>query len=144
MPYLLKATVIGGKKLVEVFAEKGGEAAWNKAQKIWRKIESKFGDDAELKGAALMVSAKPSEKDLQKLMIKALTAKLAIDPDLTQEILKAIGGENMAQTILTGEGSWVEDIIFEINGKPNGNIRQSLEVGKDAIAKNITIKNSNQ
>ncbi len=35
-PLLLEVGKAGGQKFAEVIAEKGGEAAWNKAQSVWK------------------------------------------------------------------------------------------------------------
>jgi hypothetical protein len=38
--------------LGEVIGEHGGEAAWEKAQKIWNKLKGRYGDDEEVTTAA--------------------------------------------------------------------------------------------
>ena len=39
-PFLVEIGKAGSKKLVEVINEKGGDAAWNLAQKLWEKIKT--------------------------------------------------------------------------------------------------------
>ena len=39
-PFLTEIGKTGSKKLAQVIGEKGGEAAWNKAQSIWKKIKT--------------------------------------------------------------------------------------------------------
>jgi hypothetical protein len=61
-PFLIEAGKAGGKKLAEVIAEKGGEAAWQKAQALWDKVRVHFGDDPEVQSAATMVATKPEDE----------------------------------------------------------------------------------
>jgi hypothetical protein len=48
MPFLNEAGKIASKKLVEGAAEKGGEAAWKRAQSLWGKITGR-SDSLELR-----------------------------------------------------------------------------------------------
>ena len=92
-PFLLNISIEGGKKLAEVMAEKGGEAAWNKAQSSWHKIKDRAGDDPKVQGAALMVSAGPEDVSAQAILVRALDACLRKYPDLAQEFADLLGGE---------------------------------------------------
>ncbi|HLL78167.1 MAG TPA: hypothetical protein VKT25_01625, partial [Ktedonobacteraceae bacterium] len=61
-PLLVEVGKAGAQKFTEVIAEKGGEAAWNKAQSLWKKLKAHFGDDPEVNGALALVAAKPEDE----------------------------------------------------------------------------------
>jgi hypothetical protein len=50
-------------QLVETIGEKGAEAAWDKAQAIWKKVMAHFQDDAKLQAAAQAVGLDPADED---------------------------------------------------------------------------------
>jgi hypothetical protein len=106
-PYLVE----GGK----AFAEKAGEAAWNKAQKIWTFLASKFGDDPAIKGSALVLSANPEDESLQALLAKALARKLETNQELTEQLMELVGGQKAMQDMLIDK-SWVGDVVQELTG----------------------------
>jgi hypothetical protein len=116
MPYLLEPSKVVGQKWIEVIAEKGGEAAWNKAQTLWGKVFSHFGNDAKVKGSALFVSADPDDETSQTLLVKALAVRFQEDPQFAQELLQIVGGPQAVQEVLAERRSWVEDVTQEING----------------------------
>jgi hypothetical protein len=81
-PYLIDVGKTAGKKLAETIAAKGGEAAWKKAQDLWGKLTKHWGDDPEIKGATMMVAAKPEEESYQTMLAKALATRLQEKPEL--------------------------------------------------------------
>ena len=115
-PFLLNISIEGGKKLAEVMAEKGGEAAWNKAQSSWHKIKDRAGDDPKVQGAALMVSAGPEDVSAQAILVRALDACLRKYPDLAQELADLLGGEPGIQQVLANQDSWVQDVAQQMRG----------------------------
>lgn len=115
-PYLLETSKEVGKKLAEAIGEKGGEAAWKKAQDLWKKIKSHFGDDPKVKGAALMVSAEPNDETSQTLLATTLATRLKVNQKLAQELLDLLGGQNAVQQVLANRKSWVKDVIQQISG----------------------------
>lgn len=115
-PYLLEIGKAAGQKWAETLAEKGGEATWTKAKVIWEKIQSRFGDDAKVKGAALIVSADPEDTSSQTILAKALGVHLKEDPQFAQELLQLLGGTQSVQRVLADRRSWVEDVTQEIEG----------------------------
>jgi hypothetical protein len=124
-PYLLGISKTAGQKWAETVAEKGAEAAWNKAKLIWERIHSHKGDDPKVKGAALMLSANPEDSSTQVLLRDALAAHLSVDPQLTQELLHLLGGPQAVQEVLADRQSWVEEVTQEIKGTGIQSIKAS-------------------
>jgi hypothetical protein len=116
MPFLLEAGKEGGKKLAEVIGEKGGETSWKKAQELWEKIKSHFGNDPKVKGAALMASAEPANEDLQKMFATVLAVRLKENPNVADELMNLLGGQNAVQQVLANRKSWVKDVLQQISG----------------------------
>src|SRR5947207_3022354 len=81
MPFFIDAGKSAGLKLAEVIGEKGGEAAWDKAQALWGKLKERFGEDPELISAATMVAAKPNDETRQIMLAEVLGARLKGNPD---------------------------------------------------------------
>jgi hypothetical protein len=125
MPFLVEMGEAGGKKLAEVIAEKGGEAAWKKAQALWDKVKARFGDDAEVKSAATMVAAKPEDETRQTIMAEVLGARLQDDPALAQELFDLLGGGETVQQVLAERSSWVEDVTQRMEGSGKQTVRAS-------------------
>jgi len=115
-PYLIEASKEAGKKLAETIGEKGGESAWEKAQGLWEKIKPHFGNDPKVKGAALMVSAEPSDESSQTLLATTLATRLKENPKLAQELLELLGGQNSVQQIIANRKSWVRDVTQQMSG----------------------------
>lgn len=116
MPFLIEIGATTSKKIVDVVSEKSGEEAWNLAQELWNKIKIYFENDADIKGAALMVSAKPKDESRQTLLAVALTEKLKENPKLAQELFDLLGGQSAVQRVLANRKSWVKDVTQKING----------------------------
>lgn len=116
MPYLIAAGKAGGKKLTETIAAKGGEAAWNKAQTLWGKINEKFGDALDVQGAANVVASNPEDESFQQVLIKTLSARLQKEPDFAQELLDLLGGKKAVQRVLADSGSSVERVKQQMEG----------------------------
>jgi len=115
-PFLVEIGRAGGKKLVEVINEKGGDAAWDSAQKLWEKIKAHMSDNADVNGATLMVSAKPEDETRQTMLATALAAGLKEDPKLAQELFDLLGGQNAVQQVLANRKSWVNDVTQQMSG----------------------------
>jgi hypothetical protein len=108
LPYLIDAGRFSGEALAEMIVQKGGEAAWKKAQVLWGRVTARFGDDPEVQSAATMVAAKPEDETRQTLLAKVLSARLAGNPELAQEILALLGGEKGVQQVIADRSSWVD------------------------------------
>jgi hypothetical protein len=115
-PYLLEVSKAAGQKWAETVAEKGGEATWNKSKAVWEKIQSRFGKDASVKGATLMLSANPDNESYQTMLAKVLGEHLQQDPQFAQELLQLVGGEESVQVVLANRSSWVEAVTQELEG----------------------------
>jgi hypothetical protein len=115
-PFLIEVGKAGGQKLTEMLAEKGGEAAWNKAQALWKKLKAHFGDDLEVTGALTMVSVKPEDENRQTILAEVLGVRLKEHPEIAEEIFNVLGGQQAVQQVLAERESWVEDVTQQIAG----------------------------
>ena len=132
-PFLIEVGKAGGKKLAEVMAEKGGEAAWKKAQALWDKLQARFQDDAEVQGAATVVAVKPEDEARQTLLAEVLGARLQENPALAQELFDLLGGQEAVQQVLAERGSWVEDVTQRMKGGG----RQIVRASDDSVIKGV-------
>lgn len=119
MPFLVDAGKISGQKFVETIAEKGGEAAWNKARTLWNKVEDHFGNDVEVTSAATMVAIKPDDERRQETFAEVLGTRLKEDTSLVEEFFNLLGGQQAIQQVLAERESWVENVTQLIVG-PSG------------------------
>lgn len=122
-PYLIEAGKDMGNKLAELISEKGGEVAWKKAQELWGKIETTLGSDAEVKGAAMMVSAKPENEDKQKMFAEILAARLQENPALAEELTNLIGGQQAIQQVIANRKSTIKDVSQQMSGSGEQTIK---------------------
>lgn len=122
-PYLIEAGKDVGNKLAELISEKGGEVVWKKAQGLWGEIETTLGSDAEVKGAALMVSAKPESEDKQKMFAEILAARLQENPALAEELTNLIGGQQAIQQVIANRKSTIKDVSQQMSGSGEQTIK---------------------
>lgn len=115
-PYLINAGKDVGDKFAKLIIEKGGEAVWKKAQELWGRIEASLGSDPEVKGAAMMVSAKPEDEDRQKMLAEILAARLQQNPALGEELMNMLGGQQTIQQVIADRKSAIKDVTQEISG----------------------------
>lgn len=132
-PFLIEVGKAGGKKLAEVMAEKGGEAAWKKAQALWDKLQARFHDDAEVQGAATVVAVKPEDETRQTLLAEVLGGRLQENPALAQELFDLLGGQEAVQQVLAERGSWVEDVTQRMKGGG----KQIVQASDDSVIKDV-------
>src|SRR5215213_11933836 len=99
-PFLLDAGKAAGTKLAETISEKGGEAAWQKAQALWQHITSRFSSDAKLQATVSAIAADPTDEDFLKKLAKILIERLEEAPDLAQELVQLIGGQQAIQQVI--------------------------------------------
>jgi hypothetical protein len=133
MPFLIEAGKAGGKKLAEVIAEKGGEAAWEKAQSLWSKLKTRLGDDPEVTIVATMVAAKPEDEPRQTMLAEVLGAHLRENPDLAQELFDLLGRQEAVQQVLAHRSSWVEDVTQRMKGRG----KQTVQASDDSVIKGV-------
>lgn len=132
-PFLLQAGKAGSKKLAEVIAAKGGEAAWQQAQSLWNKLTSRLGDDLEVTSAATMVAVQPEDETRQTLLAQVLAARLQAEPELAEEIAALLGGGERVQQVLAERQSWVEQVTQQLEG--NG--RQTVQASDRSVIKGV-------
>ncbi len=128
-PFLIEVGKAGGEKLAEVMAEKGGEAAWQKAQALWGRLKARFDDDPEVKSAATMVAARPEDETRQTMLAEVLGARLGEDPVLARQLLELLGGGEAVQRVLADRGSWVEDVTQRLKGRG----QQIVQASDDSV-----------
>ena len=116
MPYLLEPLKASGKKFADFLAENGGKVAWETALDVWNKVFKKTDKDPKIKGAAMMLSAEPSDQTFQAVLAKALATQLENDPSLAKELVKVFGGEEAVQKIIANNGSRIEKVVQEMTG----------------------------
>ena len=122
-PYLLQAGKDVGNKLAALISEKGGDLLWQKAQELWAKITSTLGDDVEVQGAAMMVSAKPENEDKQKLFAEILAARLEQNSALGEELMSLLGGQKAVQQVIANRKSFIKDVIQQMTGNGEQTIK---------------------
>ncbi|MGA9350312.1 MAG: hypothetical protein WBW48_16130 [Anaerolineae bacterium] len=132
-PFLIEVGKAGGKKLAEVMAEKGGEAAWKKAQALWDKLQTRFHDDPEVQVMATVVAVKPEDEARQTLLAEVLGARLQENPTLAQELFDLLGGQEAVQQVLAERGSWVEDVTQRMKGGG----KQIVQASDDSVIKGV-------
>ena len=132
-PFLIEVGKAGGKKLAEVVAEKGGEAAWKKAQALWDKLQTRFQDDAEVQSMATVVAAKPEDEARQTMLAEVLGGRLQENPALAQELFDLLGGQEAVQQVLAERGSWVEDVTQRMKGGG----KQIVQASDDSVIKGV-------
>lgn len=133
MPFLIDVGKAASKKLAEVIAQQGGEAAWKKAQALWGKLSAWFGDDPELRSAATMMAVRPQDQTRQSMLAEVLIARLQENPRLAQELTELIGGQSAIQQVLADRGSWVGDIIQHMEGSGE----QIVQANENSVIKGV-------
>ena len=132
-PFLIEVGKASGKKLAEVVAEKGGEAAWKKAQALWDKLQARFQDDDEVQVMATVLAVKPEDETRQTLLAEVLGARLQENPALAQELFDLLGGQEAVQQVLAERGSWVEDVTQRMKGGG----KQIVQASDDSVIKSV-------
>lgn len=110
LPYLINSGETIGEKLLEVIAERGGEAAWQRAQTVWQKIAARFRSEPEFEKTAELVAINPVELQFQKLLGNQLAKRLAEHPELIVELEELLGGPQGIQQVIAGQEAIIEDI----------------------------------
>ena len=133
MPFLLEVGKAGSQKFVETLSEKGGEAAWNKARAMWRKLQDYFGEDPEFQSAATLLSTHPEDEIRQSLFAQLLVSRLEQTPKAVDELLELLGGDQAIQQVIADNHSWIEDVSQRIKGAGT----QTIEIKDRSVGKNI-------
>lgn len=119
MPFLIE----GAGKLRDVVAEKAGEAAWEKAQDLWKKITGHLGNDPVVIGAAAVVADDPEDEDAQKQLAKQLAKRLETNLDLARELQTMLGGPERIQEVIAGNQGRVEYVRQFMRGAGKQHVR---------------------
>ena len=133
-PLLVEVGKAGAQKFTEVIAKKGGEAAWNKAQSLWKKLKAHFGDDPEVNGALSLVAVKPEDESRQTLLAEVLGTRLQAYPEVAEEIFNLLGGQQAVQQVLAERGSWVEEVTQQIAGSSGA---QTVSAHENSVIKGV-------
>ena len=132
-PFLLEAGKNAKKKLAEKLGETSGEVTWQKAQELWKKITSRFGNDQKIKGAALMISAEPENENSQKILADILAIRLKEDPHLADELMGLLGGQSGVQRIVANRKSLIRNVAQQMTGRGE----QSVEADNNSRIEGI-------
>jgi hypothetical protein len=132
LPFLLKLGEKAAEKATETAAGKFGEAAWGKAQAVWKKLSPKVDGKEAAKEAVTDVARNPEDEDLQaafrvqlkklleqdEALAKAIAQILQADaPDGTpgiQIIQTVTGNQNQVIGQVTG-GTVMRDVQGNVN-----------------------------
>ncbi|AFZ21770.1 hypothetical protein [Allocoleopsis franciscana] len=122
LPFLIKF----GEKSAESVATKFGEDSWNKAKKVWGKLQPKVEAKEDAKSAVNLVSTDPEDEDYRKVFQKQLKKLFDEDQELAeaiaqimQEKSEATSGTQINQTIQNTKGQVTGQ---QTGGKSIGNI----------------------
>lgn len=113
LPFLIKF----GEKSAESVATKFGEDSWNKAKKVWDKLQPKVEAKEDAKVATEQVAAKPDSKARQALFQEELETLLEENPDLVEAIAQILqekpattGATQIEQNINNTKGQVMRDM----------------------------------
>lgn len=130
MPYLVNVAKFSAAAIAEMVIQKGGEAAWQRAQALWSKIKGRYHDDGMINGATIMLAAQPDNRELQTTLVRELALRWQEDKVLLQEIETLLGGHQAIQEVLADHSSWVEDVTQKIKGTTG---RQVVKASEDSV-----------
>ncbi len=127
LPFLLKV----GEKSVEGVANKIGEDTWNKAKKIWEKLQPQVEAKEDAKIAAQQLAAKPESKARKAVFQEELETLLQENPTLAEaiaQILEEGSAKEESGTTITqkveGDGNqtigYVGSVLGGISGPSSG------------------------
>lgn len=110
LPFLVDAAKAGGTKLAEAIASHGGEAAWKRAVAVWEALRTDLGEPAEVKGAALMLSADVESEEYRGTLATVLARHLETRPEVAERLVGLLQGEPSSQSVVARTGSQVESV----------------------------------
>jgi hypothetical protein len=123
LPHLLKYAQAAGEKFGEGLATKAGELTVGKINEIWVKIKNRFAQHPELEHSARLAGTAPGDATYQAVFAKALAGCLQQDPQLSQDLLNLLGGEEAVQTVIADRSSMVENVNQELEGTGEQSIK---------------------
>jgi hypothetical protein len=110
MPYLVNMGESVQKKLEEVIAEKGGEAAWTLAKSLWGRISARFADDRRVQHSAEGVALAPGDERAAETLTEVLAKRLEADPALGEELQALLGGPQRVIQLTAGHDAIIERV----------------------------------
>ena len=110
MPFLVDTAKASGTKLAEAMAEHGGAAAWKRAVAVWGALRTEVGDPADIKGAALMLSADVDSEEYRRTFATVLSRHLESRPEAAERLAGALRGEPSLQTVVARSRSQVNGV----------------------------------
>jgi hypothetical protein len=106
-----------GEKAAESAAGKVGEDSWNRAKKIWDKLQPKIEAKEDAKIAAQQLAVKPESEARKAVFQEELETLLKENPDLVEAIAQILQEESPAssdgqvkQSITKNEGQAVNNM----------------------------------
>jgi len=129
-PQLIRVAQFSGNALAEMAVQNSAQALWNK---LWGKLNARFGQDRAVTGAATMLSAEPDNQEFQQALIKILANRLQQNPDLVAELWQLLGDQDSVQKVAADQGSLIEDVEQEIVGPGT----QVVQAGNDSAISGV-------
>jgi hypothetical protein len=133
-PYLIDSAKAVGQSFLTVIAEKGGEAAWERAKELWRRIQERYRNTPSVRAASSALAISPDDRESQQFFAKKLLDQLQADRECAAELLQILGGQGALQRILIDHGGYGESILQELRGGGS----QTVQIRENATGKNIT------
>ena len=119
LPYLVKLGKGAGEKATEVVAEKFGEAAWKKAQKVWERLSPEVEEKEDLKMATERIAANPDSTTWKAVLQEGLETLLNSNQDLAEAIAKILE-DNPEETPGTQINQNVDNTKGQVIGQMTG------------------------
>jgi len=114
LPYLIAGATEAAKGLGKKVGELGGEAAWKKAQAVWKKVKDRL--TAKQKAKANVIAVDPTDKEEITSFVKSLAASLKAEPELAAELADMLGQDESVKKVIAVNESWVQDIVQKGTG----------------------------
>jgi hypothetical protein len=89
LPKLMDTAAVAGKKTVESVAGKAGEAAWNKAVRVWNVLRPEVKKEPEMDRAIQDVAQNAEDPDAKAALSWQLK-KLTVSPETLAELQKIV------------------------------------------------------
>jgi hypothetical protein len=136
LPHLLKLGGQAAETVTGVVSKEFGEAAWEKAQKIWQRLRPQVEAKDDLNVAASQVAAKPDSPARQAVFQEELAALLEENPDLRNAIAQimqedAADGTPSTQIIQTVTGDQNQVIGQMSGGTLFGNVTGNVTLNQN-------------
>ncbi|MGG6297877.1 hypothetical protein ACQ4M4_26080 [Leptolyngbya sp. AN02str] len=135
-PFMPKLLELGGQaaaNITDVVSEKVGEAAWEKAQQVWKKLRPKVEENPDLKVATEQLATKPDSTARQAVFQEELETVLTENPDLAAAIAQILQTDASnripsAQIIQTVTGNQNQIIGQMTGGKVFGTVQGNVTI----------------